>query len=277
MLKWEIVLHWLGVACYAASAVLFMYSMAFKKPGAISWAVRLAALGMIPHSAALGLRWLETGHGPYMRRYEVFSSDVWVGVLMFLIAQHLRPNFKQLGVVVMPVSFLVIGAAVMSSPEIREIPSSYKTFWLILHILFAKMAYGSAMIGTALSGFYLLRKRQEAKGKVAAFFKHLPSPEAMDEWAYAINGFGFINIAIMILAGSIWAQNAWGSYWTWDRIETWSLVSWFLYGLYLHLRRIHGWKGDRAAWFALGAFAVLLFALFGVGVLWESAHSPYLG
>lgn len=277
MLKWEILLLWLTVGCYTASAIGFIYAVAFRKSAALSWAVGLAAAGLAVHTAALGLRWAETGHGPYMRRYEVYSSNVWVAVLMFLAAQGWRPKLRPLGVLVMPSAFLLIGMAVLSSPEIRYLPTTYKTYWLLIHILFAKLAYGSALLATGLSAFYLIRRRQEDRGQVAAFFERLPSPDVMDELSYALNGFSFINIAIMILAGAIWAQNAWGRYWAWDSVETWALISWFVYGLYLHLRRVHGWKGSRAAWFSLGAFVFLLLSLFAVGTIFESYHSPYLG
>ena len=276
ILKWQIAFLWLAVAAYALSGVAFVISAAFRRGRWVRPAVLLTWLGLLPHSAALALRWLQAGHGPYMYRYEVYSSDAWVAVFLFLIIQRWRPALRVLGLLVMPASFLLIGMAVLASPEVRPLPATFKTYWLIVHIFFAKLAYGSALIGTALAVLYLLKRRRETAGRADGFYERLPSLETLDELSYAFLGFSFVMIGTMILAGSIWAKNAWGRYWGWDAVETWSLVSWLVYGLYLHLRRTYGWKGEGAAYAAVAAMATLLFALFGVGVFFESFHSPYV-
>lgn len=278
MVRWEILLLWTAVALYAASAVAYVAALFFPREGLTRWATGLAVAALGPHTLALLLRWLEAGHGPYLRRYEVYSSDVWVGVVMFLLAARWRPSLRGLGAMVMPVSFLLIGMAVMSSPELRTMPPSFRTYWLLIHILFAKLAYGSNLIATACAVFYLLKRRRLVSGlPQGALLARLPDLPALDELSYALSSFGFLMIGIMILAGSIWAKNAWGSYWNWDAVETWALISWFVYGIYLHLRRTHGWAGARAAWINIFALGFLLFALFGVGLLFDSAHSPYVG
>ncbi|MDI3281061.1 MAG: cytochrome c biogenesis protein CcsA, partial [Bacillota bacterium] len=280
----EIGLHWAAVGLYAASAVAFLWGMAFRREAGLRWGVRLAAAGLVPHTAALALRWVAAGHGPYLRRYEVWSSNAWLGLALFLLVQHRRPSLRAAGAAVLPVSLLLIGGAVVSSPEIHQLPATFKTYWLLVHILFAKLAYGSCLVGTGLAVLYLWRRRAElragagtgaaafgvgaesvaAQGRAGAtasagapaagLLSHLPAPEVLDELSYRFLGFGFLNIGIMIAAGAIWANDAWGSYWSWDPVETWSLISWLLYGLYLHLRRTYGWRGEPAAWLALGAF-----------------------
>ncbi len=278
MIRWEMVLLWAAVALYAASAASYVASLFFSWDRWTGWATRLAELALAPHTLSLLLRWLEAGHGPYLRRYEVYSSDVWVGVVMFLLAQRWRPSLRGLGAVVMPASFLLIGMAVMSSPEIRTMPPSFRTYWLVIHILFAKLAYGANLIATGCAVLYLMkRRRTERDLPVRGLLAKVPDLAPLDELSYAFSGFGFLMIGIMILAGSIWAKNAWGSYWNWDAVETWALISWFVYGIYLHLRRTHGWKGSRAAWMNIAALGFLLFALFGVGLFFDSAHSPYVG
>lgn len=278
MIRWEILFLWAAVGLYAASAAAYVASLFFNKEGWLGWATRLAAMALTPHTLSLVLRWLEAGHGPYLRRYEVYSSDVWVAVLMFLLAQRWRPSLRGLGAVVMPASFLLIGMAVMSSPEIRTMPPSFRTYWLLIHILFAKLAYGSNLIATGCAVLYLLKKRQADRDLPwRGLLAKAPDLPALDELSYAFASFGFLMIGIMILAGSIWAKNAWGSYWNWDAVETWALISWLVYGIYLHLRRTYGWKGSRAAWMNIVALGFLLFALFGVGLFFDSAHSPYVG
>ena len=272
----EILLLWVAVALYALSTVLYGYSLAFQKDKFKSATVA-AWLALVFHSASLALRWIEAGHGPYMRRYEVYSSDVWVLVVLFLLAQTWKRSLRFVGALVMPSAFLLIGMSVLSSPEITPLPSTFKTYWLIVHIIFAKFAYGGDIIGTTLAAFYLLKKRKMDRGIVSPFYSRLPSLEVLDELSYGFIGFGFLNLGVMIIAGSIWAKTAWGSYWSWDVIEVWSLISWFVYAIYFHLRRTYGWKGARLAWVAIGGLAVLIFALFGLGIFYSTTHSPYVG
>ncbi len=271
---YEIGLHWASVAFYAISACFFVYGFVFKKERALKWGVAAAVAGLIPHTMALALRWYYTGHGPYLRRYEVYSSDVLIGLVVFTIVQWRKTTLRPLGVIIMPASFLLIGMAVLSSPEIRPLPETFQTFWLFVHIFFAKLAYGSCLIATALAGFYLLVNRSGFQS--GGWTSKLPEPMIIDELSYKFTGFGFIMIGVMIAAGAIWANDAWGRYWAWDPVETWSLISWVIYGIYLHLRRIHGWKGTKAAWYNIASFALLLFTIFGIGLLYISNHSPYM-
>ena len=268
----EIGLHWFAVALYAISTCFFVYGFIFKKEKSVKYGLYFALIGMIPHTLALGLRWYSTGHGPYLRRYEVYSSNVWVGLVMFLLAQWRNPVLRPLGVIVLPVSFLVIGMAVLSSAEIRPLPETFQTFWLIVHIFFAKIAYGACLIGTALAVIYLLQRKRG----LSVWSDRLPDPAVVDEMSYRFNGFGFFMISVMIAAGAIWANDAWGSYWSWDPVEIWSLISWVIYGIYLHLRRIHGWRGTKAAWLGIAAFCVLLFTAMGIGFVYLTSHSPYM-
>lgn len=272
-MKDEILLHWLAVAGYSFSTVAFIYSLFFKKRTYRAGLV-LATAGFLFHTAALGLRWYHTGHGPYMRVYEVYSSDVWVAVLMYLIIQFGKPKLRVFGSFVMPSAVLLIGMAIMASKEIRELPESFRTFWLILHIFFAKLAYGSLLIATAAGVLYLLKA--DCGIRKSEWLKKIPDNDYLDELNYKFTGFGFFNLTVMIAAGSIWANQAWGSYWSWDPVEVWSLISWFIYAIYLHLRRMHGWRGSRAAWFSVAAFAILVFTIIGVGLIYVSNHSPYI-
>lgn len=275
MINIEIVLHWAAVVIYIVSAVLFLYSFTFHKPEYMRWGSIAAFIGLLPHSGALALRWVAAGHGPYLRVYEVYSSDVWIAVVMFLLLQKWRPAIRPVGTVVMPVSFLMIGMAVMSSPEIRPLPGTFKTIWLLVHIFFAKVAFASLLLGTGLAALYLLKQRSVIAVRSGSV-QRLLEGSFLDEASYNLTGFGFLMLGIMIVSGAIWANNAWGAYWTWDPVETWSLISWLVYGIYLHLRRTRGWRGHRAAWFSVFAMVILAFALFGMGYFYPSQHSPYI-
>ncbi|MCL4514928.1 MAG: c-type cytochrome biogenesis protein CcsB [Firmicutes bacterium] len=297
-MKLQIILLWAAVGIYVASSFLYIAGLVFKRPKFVKSAGLAVWLGLVPHSVSIVLRWIQAGHGPYVDFYEVAGSDTWMALVLFLIARYKFPKLDPVGAVILPVSFLFLGLGVMNSPEITQVPDSVRTFWLVVHITFAKLAYGSFLIGTSLAAFQLLKERGLAKqeaapgvaastipvegmagtavGKRGGFLDSLPEPEGLDQSSYRFLAVGFFFLSIMILAGSIWANNIWGSYWNWDPMETWSLISWLIYGAYLHLRSTFGWRGRRASWFAIFAMAVLLFALFGVEYVYRTGHVLYL-
>lgn len=268
----QIILFWLAISFYVAASILYVLSLKFSQKNKFIMQGRLAVIiGLIPHTIAILLRWFQTGHGPYAQLYEVAASDTWISIIVFLIICWRYKKLEQIGAIVMPVSFLLLGLGVMGSKEITTIPVTFKTYWLIVHIIFAKFAYGSALAGGGCAVFYLLK----AKG-YGGWLERLPGLEKLDELSYKLLAVGYIFNTIMIAAGSIWAKNAWGSYWSWDPIETWSLISWLVYGLYLHLRRTYGWKGSRACWLAIFTLAVMVFAIFGIAYIYPSIHEVYL-
>ena len=275
MIVLDLTLHWITVAFYAISGIIYTLSFTFKK-NYLQSATMIALLGFITHTAALGVRWVSSGHMPYMGRYEIASSYVWIGMLFYLFFLRKKRGLTNVGFLFLPFNLILLGIGVMSNPQNQEIPASFDTFWLLVHVIFAKLAYGSCLLGTALGFLYIFKDKMPNWPGLTSVLDRLPSKEVADEYSHKFIGFGFVMIGIMIASGSIWANYAWGSYWSWDPVEVWSLISWAIYGLYLHFRRIHGWRGSRAAWFSLFAFLVLIFALLGVGIIYLSEHAPYI-
>lgn len=116
----------------------------------------------------------------------------------------------------------------------------------------------------------------KATGTWAAVLAKLPPPDTIDELSVKFVGVGFIFLSIMIAAGSIWANEAWGRYWGWDAMETWSLIACAIYAIYLHLRLTMGWKGRKAAWLAVVSLPIIVFSLLGVPIFYKSIHGAYL-
>lgn len=275
----EWVLYLVASSLYGISAVIYILSVVFKKQDWLKNAALTAAFGVLPHSGALYLRWVESGHGPYMTMHEVLSSYAWVAVVLFLLMTLRIEKIRLAGLVVMPVSFILMGLGATLSRDIATIPASLSSYWLIAHVGFAKLTFASILVGTGLGVLYLLNERQE-KGHgsegMKQFLERFPDKEVMDELSYRFVTAGFLFLSVMIAAGSIWAYQTWGRYWAWDPIETWSLVAWFVYGIYLHQRLNAGWKGRKAAWLLVFAIFVLSFASFGVGFIYSGLHSAYM-
>lgn len=272
-IKLQLFFYWITVGFCFAGTVFFITSIIFKKENLVRFAMLFSYLAVVPLTVALIDRWVQTGHFPYWGVYEVFASYAWGALVFFLIIQGYKPTLKITGAVVLPITMLMVGIAVMSSTELKEIPKTFFTFWLGIHILFAKLAYGSVLISAALSIGYLLRKKQEERGgAINPLLARLPSTERIDHWSYQFAAFAFVMLGIMIASGAVWAYKAWGRYWGWDPIETWALISWLIYGGYFHLRRTMGLRGRWAAWFGIFAVVLVLFAFFGIPLFYPSVH-----
>ncbi|TLN10237.1 cytochrome C biogenesis protein, partial [bacterium] len=252
--------------------VLYAASIIFRQERFVGYGAAAAFLGALPHTAAIILRWYQAGRFPYWNPYEVFPAYGWAIVLCFLLFQYFKPDLKIVGAFVLPAVFLLIGVGVMGSPEVKPIPRTFFTFWRDLHIGFAKLSAASALISAGLAGLYLLKRRQQLRGEVNPTLERLPDLDRLDFLSYRVTAFAFIMIGIMIATGAVWAYKAWGRYWSWDPIETWALISWLIYGLYLHLRITLGWRGARTAWLSVGALVLVIFSFWGIPLVYDSVH-----
>lgn len=271
LLRYEFFFHWAAVIIYVLSTISFAYAVFFEKEQKLDWGIRLAIIGLLPHSIALGLRWYVSGHGPYLSQHEGFSSIVWVVLVMFLFFAYRVPRLKGIGLVVTPSCFLMMAVGFYKTPGIERLPATFSGIWLVLHITFTKLALGAMLIALGAAVFYLLK---EKKGE-AGFYQRLPELGVLDTYSYKFAGFGFVFWTITVIAGAIWANEAWGRYWGWDPIETWSLITWLLFGIYLHLRRFSGWRGSKAACLILVCFLFSIVALFVIPLVLPTIHSEF--
>lgn len=267
----EIALHWVGVGLYIAAAVALVFSVVFGKPRALRWALLLGAVGLLPHGAAIVVRWIAVGHGPYMLKYEVLSSNAWVAIAVLLVVLARRPEWAALGVVALPVAILSVAFGLFSSPEMRELPPTLRSIWLVFHIIFAKISAASFLVSLGAAVMLLLKQRPAGP----AWLARVPSPAALDAVVVRSIGFGVIFWTVTIAAGAIWGNQSWGRYWGWDPIETWSLVSWIAYGSFLHARFFFKLGPRATAWLSIACFAVFILALLILPFFITSLHSSY--
>lgn len=271
-LELQVILLWSAVTTYVVATILSLIGLVFSKPVLIKFSPVIALVGAIPHTAAVVMRWIQTGHFPYWGKYEVFNVYACGVVLLYLVVVFFRQGFRVAGVVVYPLAFFLTGIALTGSTVVTEVPSSYLTYWLGIHVAFAKLAFGSALIAAYFGILYLLKVRVGVSGKENALTQMIKSPAKADYYSYRFTVLAFITMTIMIASGAVWGYKAWGRYWAWDPVETWSLVCWILYGIILHLRTTMGWKGNRAAWLSVAAIVIVAFAFFGMPALYETVH-----
>ncbi len=261
---------WTAVTAYAVATALFFAGFAFHRQrlAAVGWG--LAVLGLLPHGVSIGLRWAEVGHGPYNTRYEVLSADVLLLVAVYAGASVLAKGLRPLGAFVLPVAFLGMGWAVSTFELKAEVPIIFKSYWLWLHIGFAKGFAACTLIAAAAAVAYLVKTRAPAR------LGWLPATEELDLHAHQFLLVAFLFLSVMIAAGSLWAHQSWGRYWGWDPIETSALVSWIAFGLVLHFRVLHRWTGRRMAWLTLVAMGFMIVTVYVVAVAVPTIHDSYM-
>jgi cytochrome c-type biogenesis protein CcsB len=154
-----------------------------------------------------------------------------------------------------------------------------QSYWLAVHVTAMTLATGIFFVAAVLGLVYLLAERGARRvtaGRTVAsqpIMGRLPSPEALDRLAYRTVVFGFLVWTFGVIAGAIWADQAWGRYWGWDPVETWAFITWVVYAAFLHARATAGWRGRRAAFIQLAAFGCLLVNVIGVQIFITGLHS----
>lgn len=239
----------------------------------------MALLGLVGNTVALISRAIISQRPPLSNGYEFILTFCWGIVAVYLFAQ-VRYKVKSLGNFVIPIPLLLLLFIIMTmGPDERvasSIPPALKSQWLTFHVITAMLSYGAFAISFGLGLMYLLKSPKEdedGKSKDQSWISRFPASQVLDELAYKIIGFAFPMLTLCIITGAIWANYAWGTYWSWDPKETWSLITWIIYAAYLHARLMYGWKGKRAAWLEVLGFIAVLFTFFGVNYLLPGLHS----
>ena len=254
---------------YFISMILYFVFIASKKEVLSKAAVLIQLIGLILHTAALILRGVNAGRLPMTNQYEFATSFAW-GLSLISLVFIIRFHFPVLGAFSAPITFLVIGYAAMQDKEIHALMPALRSNWLGFHVSTAIIAYGAFGVAFVLSGIFLLRDKMRERGFLD---QHIPSREILDNISYRSVSLGFLFLTFTIITGAIWAERAWGSYWSWDPKETWSLVTWITYATYLHLRIRNGWKGRSSAVFSVCGFLCVIFTYIGVNTFLPGIHS----
>lgn len=261
----EAIFLWIAVWFYGISFLSFLLGTVFKKERAIDWGWNLAIAGFSSHNISLLVRWVIVGHPPVMRTYENSMLASWFVLAIFFLIRSWYRKTGVIGVAVMPVVLMMIGKGAMSNPYHEPMAPPYQSNWMWLHVFFAWSAYGAFCISAGLGIIYLLKERVESRGKASIFFERLPDIRILNDLILRIIVFGFISLTVEIGAGALWAYGLWGRYWGWDPIETWSLITWLIYGIVIHLGVTLGWKGRRMALLAILSLVSVFVTFGGIG------------
>ncbi|MCP4713620.1 MAG: c-type cytochrome biogenesis protein CcsB [Deltaproteobacteria bacterium] len=242
----------------------------------------VVVLGLLANTIGLGLRWYESyqlghGHIPLSNMYESLVSLSWTTVIFYLWIEF-RYKTKALGVMVFPLVSIAMAFASLSpniADGIEPLVPALQSNWLTYHVITCFLAYSAFAVSFGASIMYLVKARKAGAqaGAVSEQEELALSHKMLDEVIYKTVAIGFLLLSVGIITGAVWANYAWGSYWTWDPKETWSLITWFVYAAFIHARMTRGWQGKRLALLSIIGFGSVLFTFLGVNYILSGLHS----
>ncbi|MEN8169367.1 MAG: cytochrome c biogenesis protein CcsA [Pseudomonadota bacterium] len=263
----ELILLWCAISVYVLAGVIAIFGVVLgKRPERTVLATLIIAL--LLHGISILMRWDRLDHGPYLTMFEILSSNVWSLLFLYSIAYWRYRPIRPTSAIVLPLMFVMMGWLMLSSPGEGHLPPTYDTTWLVIHILFGKVFLGSVLIAVGMAGVILLRRYKLGTHRLS----RLPSDQRLDDLAFRFMALGLIFDTLMLIAGAIWAQDAWGRYWAWDRLETWSFLTWLFLAFSLHLRVTYRPQPVRDAVMIMVVFLLAFLTFFGVPFVTTVPH-----
>lgn len=259
---------------------MLCYWLALKYPK-LTVVKNLCWVGIIASNVLLflllGFRWLNSGYFPLSNLYESLLFLDWC-LLFILIVIEIKSKTKLIGAIMLPITLLVISFASLILPEPMQsaapLVPALQSNWLMMHVSMMMLSYSTLILGSLLSILFLVLTNTK---KFNPFNNEKISQkqllESIDNWSYRTIGLGFPFLTIGIIAGAVWANEAWGSYWSWDPKETWALITWLVFAAYIHARLTQGWIGKKAAILGSVGFIVVWICYLGVNFLGQGLHS----
>ena len=264
---------------YLFSSMIYMVMFIFrvKKIGMLATVITI--IGFLTQTAGIGMRWLESyqmgiGHAPLSNMYESLVFFSWSIIILYLFVEFIYKN-KVIGAFAVPFAFASMAYASLSpefSTAITPLVPALQSNWLIAHVFTCFIGYAAFAVSCGTGIMYLVKSLDKGDSP-KSLLATLPSLKVIDDITHKIILFGFIWLSGGIISGAVWANSAWGTYWSWDPKETWSLITWFIYASALHARFTRGWGGKRIAWIAIIGFLAVIFTYYGVNFLLSGLHS----
>lgn len=250
--------------CLLASTIAYIVHL-LKPNRWMGWvATGVSAVGLVMLTIGLAVRTVQAGHWPLANTYEFTLVFLWGIVLAYLLLERMT-NTRAGGAFTMSIAFLIATYAWVLTPASARTPQpllpALRSIWLQLHTITTAMGYGGFAAACGAGLMYLLKETG------TGLADKLPSLQELDAYNYRAVALGYPWMSLAIITGAIWAQVAWGNYWSWDIKETWALLTWLVYTLFFHSRVTRGWRGRPTAIVSILGFLVVLFTLLGVSWL----------
>jgi cytochrome c-type biogenesis protein CcsB len=248
------------VVCYLVAYVSGLLQSNFRK---VALALFLAVFAV--HAGSIAWRWIESyqigiGHAPLSNLYESLVFFAWT-VALALVVVRLRYKADLIVLLGLPLVFLIMASTFLTDSKIKPLIPALQSNWLVAHVMACFLGYAGFAVSFVAAVLSLMTRSSQT------LEQHLPREDLLDEIVYRSVLIGMPMLTVGIITGAAWADYAWGSYWSWDPKETWSLITWLVYSAFLHARITRGWTGNRMALLSVLGFAAVLFTYFGVNYL----------
>jgi cytochrome c-type biogenesis protein CcsB len=265
---------------YLAASIIYIAIFVFRAKKLGLAASLLTLLGFLLNTGGIALRWVESyqmghGHAPMSNMYESLVFFAW-SIAIFYLFLELKFRNRLIGAFAVPFAYLSMALAGLTDPNISPLIPALQSNWLIAHVVTCFIGYAAFAVAAGMGVMYLLRATSVEGTKEKnpdSLLATLPGLKVIDDITHKTIVFGFLWLSAGIITGAIWANSAWGTYWSWDPKETWSLITWFVYAGALHARFTKGWGGKRIAWLAIIGFVAVAFTYYGVNYLLAGLHS----
>ena len=267
----QVPLLWVMLAAYIGAFVLYAFSFWSRNTDIQKLAIKVVYIGLAVNTATVALR-MALIHGlPLNNGFEFGLSFVFAIMVAYVIVER-KFDLGAVGMFILPVAMVISIWLVSVDLTIQPVMPALRSYWLAVHVSAAVIAYGAFAVSFAVSVAFLLKERAQNNAE-SRLQQALPTLKVLDRISYRCIFVGLPFLTIMLITGSVWAQYAWGSFWSWDPKETWALITWLVYALYLHTRFLKGFQGKKAAWLSVLGFVAVIFTFFGVSYLLPGMHS----
>lgn len=279
---------------YIVTGLLYFGYWIFKKKWIGQTATAMAFVALMSTTMILVSRAGESGHAPFSNLWESMMLFIWATNAGYLLMEY-RHKFKAIGMVVMALESIAMLAASLLPYKFKSAEplnpalqnkwhwmsdllshwgmQKYAIGWLDFHVFTTFVGYAGFAISFGLSILYLVKYWSEDRSSKNSLLEAFPESRVLDEMSYRSIAWGFPFLGVGIVSGAVWANYAWGTYWSWDPKETWSLITWFIYAAYLHARVTRGWRGKRAAYLSIAGFLAVIFLYWGVSFILPGLHA----
>lgn len=260
-----------GIVYLIAAVAYGAYFIKPERPRTADIALWLTAAAFLLHAAYFSLRWVESGRVPITGFFEAINF-LGMGIVLVFLIMEFRFKIPTLGSFMLPLVIVLILPAAVMSGKIEELKPILKSGWLGIHTSLAVLGDAAFAFAFIVSIMYLIQERQLKAKRLGALFHRMPPLDVMDMISARALPIGWVLFTFGMVTGAIWAESAWGSYWSWEEPkEMWSLFTWLIYLVLLHLRTI-GWRGRKMAYLAIAGFVFVLVSFFVISRTGAGKH-----
>lgn len=268
---------WAGLSAYLLATLIAMWGVSMRSSGGDvqvidhrheKWVLGFIVLGVLLLTAAIAARWVRIGHGPWLNLFELLMSQMWSLGLIFALLYWRLSGLRPSAVIVLPVMWILGSWVLTLEPSASHFPATYYNTWKWSHVGLGKVFLALLLTGVGLGGVMILRRTQ--RGRV--WFRAMPPDAVIDKLAWRLMMLALVFDSLMLIAGAVWAQDAWGRYWAWDALETSAFLTWLFLAIGLHVRlsyRVPPWVSGAII---IGVFVMAFSTYFGMPYLSTSAH-----